>query len=175
MTLKPCIQCGEPSDRSRCPEHRPKDTRTDRAHIAWRNDIRWKSLSKRLRRASPFCEACGTSADLTVDHVIPVADAPELAYAVENCRVMCRPCNGRRGDRVTLAEALDVLDRLRATLARRPSQGARERVKVAQRCAEGLRGAPQESSVRPGWQAKFLSHTTSTPGGVPCVQAPKVS
>ncbi len=35
-------------------------------------------MSKRLRRASPFCEACGTAADLTVDHVIPVADAPEL-------------------------------------------------------------------------------------------------
>ncbi len=161
MTLKPCVTagCGELSDRNRCPEHRLKDTRTNRDHVAWRNDIQWKALSKRLRRASPFCEECNTTFDLTTDHIIPVVACPELAYAIENCRVLCRSCNGRRGDRVTLAEALEVVDRLSSTLARRPGPGARKRLRVAQRFAEGLRGAPQERSVRPVGKAKFRSLT----------------
>ena len=28
MTLKPCIQCGQPSDRTRCPDHRPRTPAT---------------------------------------------------------------------------------------------------------------------------------------------------
>lgn len=44
------------------------------------------------------CRRCGATEDLTLDHIHPWsiggADAPD------NLRVLCRPCNSRKGDRV---------------------------------------------------------------------------
>lgn len=96
-------------------------------------------MSRRLRRAAPFCEQCASRSDLCVDHVVPVSVVPELAYAEENCRVLCRSCNGRRGNRWTEAEALAVLARLEDTARRRPSRQARQRAE-ALRSALGTRG-----------------------------------
>jgi 5-methylcytosine-specific restriction endonuclease McrA len=61
-------------------------------------------LSQRLRKQSPFCELCGATADLTLGHIIPVSEAPELAYEICNLRVECRPCGSRRGTNCTEAE-----------------------------------------------------------------------
>ena len=123
MTARPCIRCGGVfATGSHCTDCRPKDNRTNREHVAWRNNAQWKDLSKRLRRTSPFCEWCGATEQLTVDHILPVSDYEELAYAVENCRVLCKACNGRRGHTFTLDEAEAVLKRLEATQRRQPTK-----------------------------------------------------
>lgn len=160
MTLKPCIVCGTPSSGSRCAEHRLQDTRTNRSHVAWRNDSRWKSLSQKLRRAAPFCEGCFTRDDLTTDHVLPVSEYPELTYSVENCRVLCRSCNGRRGNRFTLEDAAGVLARLEVIQKRRPTARGRERVNAAQRAVQATRGvAPGHGPGRPVGKAQSALHT----------------
>lgn len=150
MTLKPCIVCGTPANGSRCPEHQPKDTRTNRDHVAWHNNGRWKAMSKRLRRASPFCEWCGDVNALSVDHVLPVSQFPELTYAVENCRVLCKVCNGKRGNKFTHDEANAVLIRLQDSQTRRPTKSGHERVEAAQRAALTWGHTPNDEPDRPG-------------------------
>lgn len=148
MTLRPCLTCGEPAEQVRCPEHH-KDTRTDREHVAWANNGRWKSLSKRLRRLAPWCEQCGATEVLTVDHLLPVSDYPELNYAIENCRVLCKSCNGRRGNRFTRDDAEGVLDRLREAYRRHPTKAGRECVDAAVRAVLTWGDAPSSRSDRP--------------------------
>jgi hypothetical protein len=57
-----------------------------------------------LAGATPRCEICRTSADLTVDHILPRAlggpDTPE------NTRPLCRRCNSVKGGRIVSDEAL---------------------------------------------------------------------
>ncbi len=98
MSMKPCLVCGDVSDATRCPEHRTKD---ERVRPAERRTARWARLSKRLRKAQPFCLTCGSRDDLTVDHVIPVTIRPDLAFEVDNLAVLCRRCNSRKGTTVT--------------------------------------------------------------------------
>lgn len=159
MTLKPCIGCGTPTRGSRCDDCKPKDTRTDRTHVAWRNDTRWKNLSKRLRKASPFCEWCGTDDQLSVDHILPDADYPQLAYAVENCRVLCKRCNGKRGNNFTDAEAQHVIDRLADTYRRRPTADGRARLDAA-RTALTRGDAPPRPPRRPAGKARGAMNLT---------------
>ncbi len=97
MTAKPCLVCGEPSARSRCPEHR-LDDHHQTAH-ARGYDARWRRLSAKARRLQKFCTDCGTTTDLTADH------SPEAwrrhgagkPIRLVDIDVVCRPCNARRG------------------------------------------------------------------------------
>ncbi|MBS1691924.1 MAG: HNH endonuclease [Actinobacteria bacterium] len=115
MTLKPCLVCGQPGRRNRCPEHLPKRPNKHLPrHHPHMNGGRWKRLSVAARRRQPWCLDCGAVADLTVDHVIPIAEAPELAYEPRNLAVRCRPCNSRRGARCTDAERDAVLEAITA-------------------------------------------------------------
>ena len=94
--MKPCLTCGEPSDRSRCPEHRLDDhPNRDRKHLH-NNTTRWKKLSRRLRRMQPWCSTCGATDDLTVDHIVPLTQRPDLAYELTNLDILCRSCNGAK-------------------------------------------------------------------------------
>lgn len=96
MTYQPCIECGELTERNRCARHQlPTRPKTNTNHVAFANNTRWKNLSKRLRKQSPFCEQCGTPNDLTVDHIVRHADRPEWAYEEDNCRILCRHHNGK--------------------------------------------------------------------------------
>lgn len=99
--LKPCLDCGQLTDAPRCTEHRPKrvykpktQSRAERGY-----DWTWQKLSKRAREMSPFCEDCGTTEDLTVDHS-PEAWRRRLsgkAIRLEDVAVVCRSHNARRG------------------------------------------------------------------------------
>jgi hypothetical protein len=51
----------------------------------------WAITSQQLRDAYPWCWSCGSTSDLTVDHVLPGSRAAGLA-------VMCRSCNSRKRD-----------------------------------------------------------------------------
>lgn len=95
MVMQPCVECGELSDNNRCSRHKRKHTpKTTRSHAADFNRSKWRRLSQKLRKLSPFCEVCGTSDDLTVDHIVRVVDRPEWTYEPDNCRILCRYHNG---------------------------------------------------------------------------------
>lgn len=121
MLSKPCLVCGEDAEpgKSRCAECQPK--RTTRLSRAERHRTSaWDRLSARLRKASPFCEQCGTATDLTVDHIIPLAEDPTLALEPLNCRVLCRFHNSQRQHRCTDAERQAVRDAIAARKLRMP-------------------------------------------------------
>ncbi|WP_082399554.1 HNH endonuclease signature motif containing protein [Gordonia phthalatica] len=143
--LRPCTSCGEPHDGAgRCSDCRREAdtarTRTRDSSRAHQGTARWTRLSARLRRSSPFCERCGSTRSLEVDHVLPVVEFPELVYCLENLRVLCRRCNRSRGHRWTREEAVVVLERLESAYRRRPTLTLREAVNVALRAAEGGEG-----------------------------------
>lgn len=95
MTLRPCLDCGQPAPGTRC-----APCRADRlAHVdAQRGtasqrgyDARWRRLSTRARRLQPFCEDCGAVDNLTADHLRwPARTLADVA-------AVCAACNNRRG------------------------------------------------------------------------------
>src|SRR5690606_15527647 len=111
--FKPCLVCGELSKESRCSEHRI--TRTSReGHAAYKNNARWKNLSKKLRKLQPWCSECGATDDLTCDHIIPVKERSDLTYATENIQILCRSCNGSKaGQPPSEAQRAEVEQRLK--------------------------------------------------------------
>ena len=56
-----------------------------------------------LARDGYTCYYCGHEGQdgngLTIDHVIPVSKAPELAIDESNMRIACKSCNSRKGSR----------------------------------------------------------------------------
>jgi 5-methylcytosine-specific restriction endonuclease McrA len=100
MTLpRPCAGCGKVVRASRCAEckrvlDRGRPTRTQRGY-----DYAWNKLSKHLREQQPYCSIQGcTNKDLTVDHIIPLGDAPHLRLEPSNLRVLCRSHNSQKGN-----------------------------------------------------------------------------
>jgi 5-methylcytosine-specific restriction endonuclease McrA len=90
VALRPCLDCGAPAPASRCAEHAP-DRRPSRRPTSWS----WRKLSRRARARSPFCERCGATEDLTLDHVVPLARGG--ASSLANAQVLCRSCNSAKG------------------------------------------------------------------------------
>ena len=98
MTWRACVECGEPSPESRCPAHRLAEP-VKRATTARGYDGAWKKLSERARRLQPFCSDCGTTEDLTVDH-LPIAWERKAAgkpIRLQDVDVVCRSDNAKRG------------------------------------------------------------------------------
>lgn len=97
MTLRPCLDCGEPCDGPRCTEHTVAPSKASRHARGY--DNAWSRLSKRARRLQPFCSDCGAVADLTVDHSPQAWERQQAGMEVrlEDVEVVCRSCNGRRG------------------------------------------------------------------------------
>jgi len=100
MTLpRPCAGCGVIVRASRCAEcmrvlDRARPTRTQRGY-----DYAWNKLSRQLREQQPFCSIQGcNNPDLTVDHIIPLSEAPHLRLAPSNLKVLCRMHNSRKGN-----------------------------------------------------------------------------
>lgn len=87
MLLKPCIDCGELSESTRCPEH----TTETRPSYGVGYDEAWRKLSLRARQLQPWCTDCGTTHDLTGDHL------RWPARGLRDVDVVCRPCNSKRG------------------------------------------------------------------------------
>ena len=70
------------------------------AHVRY-SDPAWRRLSRAAREAQPWCSFCGSTFDLTLDHV--VAGKGAGGYLV-----LCRSCNSSKGTR-DIQEALDRL------------------------------------------------------------------
>lgn len=108
MTLRPCIACGEPSERTRCDQHAitapPKTTATARGY-----DTQWRTLSEQARRLQPWCSECGTTLDLTADHSEEAWQRKAAGKGIRlvDIDVLCRSCNARKG-RARPASPLDT-------------------------------------------------------------------
>lgn len=100
MTLKTCIVCGEPSQRSRCDQHNSSQSRGKKiAAYARGYDHAWRKLSEKARKLQPFCSDCGATHDLQTDHS-PQAWARKAAgkaIRLQDVDVVCGPCNRKRG------------------------------------------------------------------------------
>ena len=70
-----------------------------------RNDPRLSRKYKEVRlkalaRDGYVCFYCGAeNKDMTIDHIIPISVAPELAIDIENMVTACKPCNSSKGSR----------------------------------------------------------------------------
>lgn len=99
MTARPCITCGVPTPMgTHCPGCTPARTHTLSASRRGYGAA-WQRLSKRARRAQPFCSDCGGTADLTTDHSTQAWHryAAGLPVRLADVAVVCRSCNGKRG------------------------------------------------------------------------------
>lgn len=86
---RPCTICGRLTNGSRCPAHRPPARKKPTNPLYNRA---WRKVSQDARKAQPWCSTCGSTQDLTVDHIAPGSlDA--------GIRVLCRPCNSRKNNR----------------------------------------------------------------------------
>jgi len=117
--VKHCLGCGELTEGSRCASCALPRTRPPGRSEHY-NDNRWRTLSMRLRKQSPFCEQCGSTDRLSVDHIIPVSEAPELRLEPLNCRVLCLSYNASRRNNCTDEERAAVLAAI-SQRRRRPS------------------------------------------------------
>ncbi|MCB5179492.1 HNH endonuclease [Streptomyces antimicrobicus] len=70
-------------------KHPSKNTRT-----AGRYDYQWQKVRAEAIRLQPYCSFCGTSNDLTGDHILPLKEGG--SNTLDNVRVLCRQCNTRR-------------------------------------------------------------------------------
>ena len=58
---------------------------------------RWKALRMQaLDRDEWQCVQCGARRGLEVDHIEPVKDRPDLAYALANIQCLCGRCHARK-------------------------------------------------------------------------------
>jgi 5-methylcytosine-specific restriction protein A len=89
---KPCMVCGTPTPKARCPQHqlpkRPKPAPKERGY-----DERWRRISKMARILWPYCNQCGATEDLTCDHLRP----GKVVESLNDVQVLCRRCNSRKG------------------------------------------------------------------------------
>lgn len=111
-----CSTCGMVYSRSResskcltCQPARKPERRTERRRTRERErgsatargyGKQWQALSEQARYLQPWCSDCHTDQDLTTDHS-PEAWARHAAgkpVRLEDVDVVCRVCNGRRGD-----------------------------------------------------------------------------
>lgn len=94
--MKVCAECGEPTTSTYCDEHTPpRPSAHQRGY-----DTKHRKLSKQARKLAPFCEDCGTTKNLTLDH------GPETWARREEGKtlrlrdyrgVICRACQNKRG------------------------------------------------------------------------------
>ena len=70
--------------------------KTQRKRDSAYNSTRKRARARATIAASPRCENCGATTDLTADHLIPVIDGG----AGGPLRVLCRSCNSARGARL---------------------------------------------------------------------------
>lgn len=96
MTLRPCLDCGEPATGPRCSAH-TIDTKPSASARGY--DAAWARLSKRARKLQPFCTDCGCTEDLQLDHSPEAWERKSAGKVIrlDDVAVVCGPCNRSRG------------------------------------------------------------------------------
>jgi 5-methylcytosine-specific restriction endonuclease McrA len=117
MTTR-CLRCGQRTKGSYCAACARK-----RRAIYDRD----RNSSAAIVRASPRCAKCGSTTDLTADHIIPISEGG----AGGPRRVLCRTCNSSRGANTDDVDATTSSRSRRSRIGRaveavtHPSAGAR--------------------------------------------------
>jgi 5-methylcytosine-specific restriction enzyme A len=66
----------------------------------------WKNLREYVLSKEPFCRECSKNGRLKaatiVDHIIDIADAPELRLIETNLQPLCETCHNRKTMRKTM-------------------------------------------------------------------------
>lgn len=96
VLTRPCNGCGKLVRASLCLDckrvkERSRPTRAQRGY-----NYAWNKLSKELRAANPFCNNCGTTTDLTLDHITPLSKNGKSVLS--NLQVLCRKCNSQKAN-----------------------------------------------------------------------------
>jgi hypothetical protein len=74
---------------------------------------RWRQIREQVLGTNNVCHLCGVPGADTVDHIIPLSLAPELAHDLSNLRPAHRSCNSRKGAKVGAAAQPRVFPRSR--------------------------------------------------------------
>jgi len=100
VRLRTCAGCfrnfrPEELSNGRCPpcsraKERARGTRTSRGY-----DNDWLRLSANAIAQHPYCSNCGSTEDLTADHIVPKARRGR--NVLSNVQVLCRSCNASKG------------------------------------------------------------------------------
>jgi 5-methylcytosine-specific restriction endonuclease McrA len=64
----------------------------------------WRRIREQILKRDPYCTIRGPKCkgySTTVDHIVPLSLAPELAHDLSNLRGACGPCNFAGGSRIT--------------------------------------------------------------------------
>lgn len=98
-----CLDCRQPtSPGPRCPpctKRRTQRYEADRRRREGSSTQRgygaeWRRLRSKVLREQPFCQACGSSDRLHVDHIIPLKRGGTSTPV--NVRVLCRSCHSKK-------------------------------------------------------------------------------
>lgn len=95
--MRPCLTCGEATPRTRCPQHESELNIALGSSHQRGYGSRWRRLSERKRRVTPFCELHLPGCQLVavdVDHRIPIRAGGRSTWA--NAQSTCRPCHAQK-------------------------------------------------------------------------------
>ncbi len=100
--LTPCLNCGNLTRAGgRCEPCRRAKERKRSAERREVHDATYDTIYRRNRRAvleaQPWCSRCGSTSNLTVDHVVPAARGGTSDPS--NLQTLCRFCNSSKKDR----------------------------------------------------------------------------
>lgn len=87
------------SGRKYCSEHlieRKPFEKATRHSEGMYNTYRWKKLRAESIKNHPYCSECGSTENLTCDHIQDANGDPELFYMPENIEVLCSECHNRK-------------------------------------------------------------------------------
>lgn len=59
----------------------------------------WRRQRQRVIERDGQCTTCGTTEDLTADHIEPFALTEKDTVTDDELTTLCRTCNGRKSDR----------------------------------------------------------------------------
>ena len=102
---RPCLDCGVLAETHRCPQHLAIWQQTQEQYRTRRRastaERGYNGAWRRLRAAHlltyPACVVCGTTQDVTVDHIIPLVRGGQSTPT--NLQTLCRKHNSSKGAR----------------------------------------------------------------------------
>lgn len=107
MAPRPCIVCGAPCARTRCPRHRTRSEPSLRTGEVGRahKQLTATTIDRHVAKHGWICPGWRRPAHevppggLTGDHIIPRSVRPDLALDPKNYGVLCPLCNTTKGNR----------------------------------------------------------------------------
>ena len=93
LTLRPCLDCGVPTTRARCPRHTPAKHGRTWAERKRRRDTVAAHIAQHGNICPGYQRGPHPSDDLTADHLLPRSTHGDKGPL----GVLCRSCNAHRG------------------------------------------------------------------------------